>query len=70
MTQKAILVLAKLNNRKDRNRLMREINHVDQDQESRVGGDQEIKALKEMIELEDEHQGYTQGMIDERLRSE
>jgi len=43
----------KLNDPRHRNRLVGDINMLDQDQTAQVGKDQEIKALSEINELQD-----------------
>jgi hypothetical protein len=53
MSNKAKRMLALLANQKHRNYLVGEINRADQDEPSKVGGNQEIKALSEMNELQE-----------------
>jgi hypothetical protein len=50
---KAKRILALLANQKHRDYLAGEINRADQDEPAQVGKDQEIKAMKEMNELQE-----------------
>jgi hypothetical protein len=52
MSAKSKRILALLNDPKNRNRLVGEINLLDQDEPARVERDQEMKILKEINELE------------------
>jgi hypothetical protein len=52
MSKKAKRILALLNDPRHKKRLMGEVNLLDQDATAQVGGDQEMKVLKEMNELE------------------
>ena len=52
MTDKARRILALLSDPHHRARLMTGINRADQDEPAQVKGDQEIKALSEMNELQ------------------
>lgn len=56
MSKKSKRILALLNDPRYRNRLMGEVNLLDQDEPAQVVKDQEMKVLKEMNELEEEHQ--------------
>jgi hypothetical protein len=57
MSRKAKRILALLNDPRNRNRLVGEINLLDQDEPAQVGKDQEMKILKEMNELEEPQAG-------------
>ena len=52
MSRRAKRILALLNDPRNRNRLVGEINLLDQDEPAQVGKDQEMKVLQEMNELE------------------
>ena len=58
MSAKAKRILALLANQKHRNYLVGEINRADQDEPSKVGGNQEMTILKEMNEFEDDHEKF------------
>jgi hypothetical protein len=62
---KAMRILALLNNPKHRNHLVGDINLLDQDDTARVGGgDQEMKALTEMNELQEfEQDNWSRGAV-------
>jgi hypothetical protein len=51
MSKKSKRILARLNDPRNRNRLVGEINLLDQDEPAQVGKDQEMKVLQEMNEL-------------------
>lgn len=54
MSKKSKRILALLNDARHRNRLIGDVNLIDQDEPAQVGGgDQEMKVLKEMNELEE-----------------
>jgi len=53
MSKKSKRILALLNDPRHRNRLMGDVNLIDQDEPAQIGGDQEMKVLKEMNELEE-----------------
>jgi hypothetical protein len=53
MSKKSKRILALLNDPRTRNRLVGEINLLDQDEPAQVGKDQEMKVLIEMNELQD-----------------
>ena len=53
MSKKSKRILALLNDSRYRDRLVGEINLLDQDEPAQVSKDQEIKVLKEMNELQD-----------------
>jgi hypothetical protein len=63
MSKKSKRILALLNDPRYRNRLVSEVNLLDQDEPAQVGKDQEMKVLKEMNELID----GTQTVNDPRL---
>lgn len=52
MSKKSKRILALLNDPRHRNRLIGDVNLIDQDAPAQVGGDQEMKILKEMNDLE------------------
>ncbi len=52
MTQKAKEILRKLRNPRYRQALLEDLNQANLDEPARVGGDQEMKVLKEMNELQ------------------
>jgi hypothetical protein len=53
MSKKSRRILALLNEPKHRASLLTRINRADQDDTARVGGDQEMKVLTEMNELQE-----------------
>jgi len=53
MSKKAKRILALLNDPKHRARVMSDVNRADQDEPAKVNGDQEMKVLKEMNELQE-----------------
>ncbi len=62
MSKKAKRILALLNDPRHKKRLMEEVNMLDQDATARVGGEQEMKVLKDMNSLEDEHDAHMQNL--------
>ena len=52
MSRKAKTILALLNDPRHKNRLVGEVNLLDQDEPAHMGKDQEMKILKELNELE------------------
>jgi hypothetical protein len=65
MSAKSKRILALLNDRRYRNRLVGDVNLIDQDEPARVGGgDQELKVLKEMNELQHfENDNWSRGSV-------
>ena len=62
MSKKAKRILALLNDPRHKNRLLGEINQLDQDEPAQVGKDQEMKMLEEMNELQDfENDNWSRG---------
>jgi hypothetical protein len=57
MSKKSKRILARLNDPRNRNRLVGEINLLDQDEPAQVGKDQEMTVLKEMNELQEFENG-------------
>jgi hypothetical protein len=53
MSKKSKRILALLNDSRYRNRLVGEVNLLDQDEPAQVNRDQEMKVLNEMNELEE-----------------
>ena len=53
MSKKAKRILALLNDPRYRNKVVGDINLLDQDEPAQVGKDQEMKVLKEMNELQE-----------------
>jgi hypothetical protein len=58
MSAKSKRILALLNNPRHRNRLVGDMNLVDQDMPARVGGDKEAKSLAEMNSFGDDHEKF------------
>jgi hypothetical protein len=64
MSAKSKRILALLNDRMYKNRLVGEINLIDQDTPAQVGKDQEMKVLKEMNELQGfENENWSRGSV-------
>jgi hypothetical protein len=64
VSKKSKRILALLNDPRHRNRLVGELNLLDQDDLAQVGKDQEMKVLKEMNELQEfENDNWSRGTV-------